>query len=197
MKRPQLFPLGLMILLSLMTFGLQQIIELLPIHSVPNSPNTVEYSVENFAAKTFATNGKLEYAAKGEKMWKFPQKSEVFAENLHLIAYFRGKPDAELKSQYARYDRQTELAYLNGTIFAQRFARRGIEAMQLEAAELSFNNKTQILSSSKPTKLTRHDGSIVHADKFSYHRPSGKLQLASNNPKNRVKIIHAPPPKLR
>lgn len=192
MKRPHMFPFGLMILLSVMTFALQNIIELFPIHSVPNSPNTVEYSVEKFSARTFNTNGKIEYAARGEKMWKFPQKPEIFAENLHLTAYFRGKPDAEIKSQYARYDQTSELAYLNGTVFAQRFARRGIEAMQLEATELSFNHKTRLLSSSQPARLTRADGSTLHADQFTYHEPSGKLQLASNNPQNRVKIIHAP-----
>lgn len=190
-SRPQTFPLGLIVLLVLLTFGLQTILDMFPIHGSTNNPDTVEYSLHHFSAINFNENGHPVYSIKGEKMWKFPQASELFAENIHLISYFQMKPDSEVKSRYVRFDQKSGMGYLNGNIFAQRHARKGIQAAEFYASELSVNANTRTLESKAPARLIQADGSKILADRFIYHEPTGHLKISSPA-SSRVKVIYAP-----
>ncbi|TIC84592.1 LPS export ABC transporter periplasmic protein LptC [Crenobacter intestini] len=179
MKRfPRLFPLLLVLLLSLLTIVLDRVTrEKSSAFEVDASQP--EYTVENFTATRFNEAGLLQDRLTAKKMWQYPKSKEIDFDAPRLTSYKNGQVNYTVDGEVGRYNSASRKVWFDRRVEMNDPGRAGAQPVRLETRAMTVDLATSVARGPAPVTVWQGD-SVLRATGFVYEQPKGVVSLLSN-----------------
>ncbi|MCL6263874.1 LPS export ABC transporter periplasmic protein LptC [Craterilacuibacter sp. RT1T] len=187
MKRfPRLFPLLLVLMLSVLTMLLDRVTRQSSVQSVIDRDQP-EYTVENFTATRFDAQGLPSDRLQARKMWQFPDAKDIEFEQPFLTSYQLGQVNYTVEGEVGRYNNSTGMVWFDRKVVLIDKAEPGQSDIKIDTRAMTVNLNTSTAQS--PAAVTVHQGdSVANAIGFTYAQQQGLITLLS-----KVRISYAQP----
>lgn len=187
MKRfPRLFPLLLVLMLSVLTMLLDRVTRQSSVQSVIDRDQP-EYTVEDFTATRFDAQGLPGDRLQARRMWQFPDAKDIEFERPFLTSYQQGRINYTVEGEVGRYNNSTGMVWFDRKVQLIEKAEAGKGDVKIDTRAMTVNLNTSTAQS--PAAVTVYQGdSVANAIGFTYAQKQGLITLLS-----KVRISYAQP----
>lgn len=130
------FPAGLLLLLALLTFWLDRVVQPPAPKKDGSHRHDPDYWVENFTATRMGADGTPRHILAAAKMTHYPDDDSTHLIRPHLTQYAKGQPPLHIEALRGRVSANGEHAYFTGNVKATREAARGRGALDMTTSYL-------------------------------------------------------------
>lgn len=151
----QLFPLIMLALLAVLSFWLQDSINLEEASHDGNLRHDPDTIVENFQIHRFDINGQLKYRLTAPYLTHYPDDDSSDLNSPTLVSFRPNSPAMTILSQHAKVTSKGEMAYLFDGVRATRAATDGRAEMNANMPDLTVDLKKGIAFTDSPVEITQ------------------------------------------
>lgn len=130
------FPAGLLLLLALLTFWLDRVVQPPAPKKDGSSRHDPDYWVENFTATRMGPDGTPLHVLVSGKMTHYPDDDSTYLTTPHLTHYAKGQPPVHIEALKGQISRDGEHAYFSGDVKVKREAAQGNSELDMTTSFL-------------------------------------------------------------
>jgi len=130
------FPAGLLLLLALLTFWLDRVVQPPTPNKDGSSRHDPDYWVENFTATRMGPDGTPLHTLVAAKMMHYPDDDSTYLTRPHLTHYAKGQPPVHIDALKGQISSNGEHAYFTGDVKVMREAAPGKSELDMTTSYL-------------------------------------------------------------
>ncbi len=130
------FPAGLLLLLALLTFWLDRMVQVPMPKKDGSSRHDPDYWVENFTATRMGLDGMPLHVLVAGKMLHYPDDDSTYLTRPHLTQYAKGQPPVHIEALKGQVSSNGENAYFTGDVKVTREAAPGKSELNMTTSYL-------------------------------------------------------------
>ncbi len=171
-----LLPMGILLLLAVMTFWLSRFVEDDAARTLANKRHDPDVVVEKFTAQKLSPSGDVQYVVSADKMAHFPDDDSSVLESIVFTATALDRPTVIARAPIGRVIKGGDEIAMEGGVVVNADATGHSPAMQMRTPTLLLVPEKNLALSNDGVVIESVQG-VMHASRFELNSNTRELSL--------------------